>query len=510
MLRALQATEQQCLAHNVQVRAQRVHQTDAILLRISRQVAIISRTSQGIIHDLVETATTKLLRDQVLHLIAVVRRGLIAQASFHLLVELHVVIAIDTENILDNVNITLYVYTINRHTKAQSLSRLRLNLHLQAVDDALNRLYRDLLTDQAIDLRVRDLHTVRLNNLRINILDSAGNLTARQLLDQESRPFQDIDRIIRIQATLEAERGVRVQAKTTGRLTDPCRMEASRFQEDIGSLLGYARIQATENTTDTHRLFRITDHQVAIGQRTLYAIQRNELRTRLNGLDNHLISLNLSGIERMQGLSQLMQDEIGDIDHVINRTQANHTQPVLQPFRALLNRHALDRHARVTQASLFVLDNHLNGRCLIVDLEGLNRRQPQCRRLAGLLQISGQVASDTIMRRRVHPVRSDIHLQDIITLYIIIIFRQCTDNRVSRQYDNTGMIGSDTDLILGANHAIRLNPADLRLLDRETLVAIIQFRPVNSDNHLLACRHVRSATNNLQWRLATHIHRRDM
>ena len=114
------------------------------------------------------------------------------------------------------------------------------------------------------------------------------------------------------------------------------------------------------------------------------------------------------------------------------------------------------------------------------------------------------------MRRRVHPVRSDIHLQDIITLYIIIIFRQCTDNRVSRQYDNTGMIGSDTDLILGANHAIRLNPADLRLLDRETLVAIIQFRPVNSDNHLLACRHVRSATNNLQWRLATHIHRRDM
>ena len=78
------------------------------------------------------------------------------------------------------------------------------------------------------------------------------DLTSRQLLYQQGGTFQYIHRIVRIQTTLEAERSVRIQAKTTSGLANPRRMKTSGFQEYVGGLLRHAGIQTAEHATDTN------------------------------------------------------------------------------------------------------------------------------------------------------------------------------------------------------------------------------------------------------------------
>ena len=102
------------------------------------------------------------------------------------------------------------------------------------------------------------------------------------------------------------------------------------------------------------------------------------------------------------------------------------------------------------------------------------------------------------MRSSVHTVRSDIHFQHVVALYIIILLGRSSYNCISRQYDNTGMVCPDTDLVFRTDHSVRLDAADLRPFDRKDFVTVIEFRTVHSDNHFLACCDIRCATNDLQ------------
>ena len=119
----------------------------------------------------------------------------------------------------------------------QTFGCFRNDFHLQASQNTLNGLYRNVLTDQTVDLVVSQFYGIRLYRIRINILDRSGNLTTGYFLDQQSGTFQYIDRIVRIQTAFEAERSIGVQTEATGCLTNPCRMETSRFKEYIRSLL---------------------------------------------------------------------------------------------------------------------------------------------------------------------------------------------------------------------------------------------------------------------------------
>ena len=118
MFDALQATKQQCLTHAVQISTQRIHQHHTMCLRIGSQLRVVSGASQGIIQNLIETCATKLLRNQVLHFPTTISRCLVAQVRLHLIAELHIVIAIDTEDILNDIHITLHINTIDWHIQS--------------------------------------------------------------------------------------------------------------------------------------------------------------------------------------------------------------------------------------------------------------------------------------------------------------------------------------------------------------------------------------------------------
>ena len=342
--------------------------------RISSQFVVISGTSQRIVHDFIETRTAELFWYQVLQLVTTVSSSLVAQVRFYILTELYIIISVDTKDIFYHIDITLYVDTVNRNMDSQTFFSLWNDFHFQAFQNTFNRFHRNILTDQGIDLVISQFYRIRQHRTRINILDSTGNLTASYFLDQQSGTLQYINGIVCIQTTFETERSIGIQTETPSRLTDPCRMETSRFQEHIRSLFRHTWIQATEHTTDTHCVFRVTDHQIMIGQRTFNTVQGNELRSFRLCFHDHFVSFYFTCIERVQRLPHFMQHKVSHVHYIINRTQTDYSQTVFQPFRTFFYRYAFDRHTGVTRTGFRIFNDHFDSRSFIVDLESVHRR----------------------------------------------------------------------------------------------------------------------------------------
>ena len=61
-----------------------------------------------------------------------------SQRGFQLSRNLHVVVTIDAEDILNDIARTLHVHTISRYCEFESFLVLMVNAHLQALDNALD------------------------------------------------------------------------------------------------------------------------------------------------------------------------------------------------------------------------------------------------------------------------------------------------------------------------------------------------------------------------------------
>ena len=184
---------------------------------------------------------------------------------------------------------------------------------------------------------------------------------------------------------------------TTGSLTYPGRMEVGTFQEYILCGFGSTGIQSTEYTGDTHRLFRVTDHQVTIRQRTFHFVQCHELGTFGNSLHHNLTTFDLIGIEAVHRLTVCMYNVVGNIDNVIDRTKANQTELVLQPGRTFLHGHSLDGYPGITRTGFGIFHLDVDVHIVVVYLERINRRTFQGSLIAVLNQPGIQVTRYAIM-----------------------------------------------------------------------------------------------------------------
>ena len=149
-----------------------------------------------------------------------------------------------------------------------------------------------------------------------------------------------------------------------------------------------------------------------------------------------------------------MQYEISHVHYIINWTQADGTQFILQPFRAFLNRNAFDAYARITKAGLCIFHDYFNSRSSIINFESIHARTFQSERLAILFQVSSQITGYTKMRSGIHTVRSYIDFQYIVALDIIIILCKSSYNHISWQHDDSGVVSTNTYFIFRTNHTI--------------------------------------------------------
>jgi len=162
----------------------------------------------------------------------------------------------------------------------------------------------------------------------------------------------------------------------------------------------------------------------------------------------------------VQRLTECMNNVICDIYYIIDRTQSDDTEFILQPFRTFFNRYAFHRYTGIARASLSVFNCNFDIQIIIFNGESIYRRPLQRSRFIILHQISIQVTSYTIMRTSIGTIRSDIHFQHIVALDVIIIFGKSSRDCISRQNDNTCMIRTDAYFIFCTNHAVGLNTTE--------------------------------------------------
>ena len=279
-------------------------------------------------------------------------------------------------------------------------------------------------------------------------------------------------------------------------------MEIGRLQEHVGGALGHTRVQTAEHAADAHRLLAVADHQVAVGERALHAVEGDELGARGGGPDDDAVALDLAQVKAMHGLSGAQQYVVGDIDDVVDGTLAHGEQQVLEPLGTLLHLHAAHGKAGIAGAGLGVLDGDGDAAVDAVAGEVVNAGTVQMAVHAVALHPSRQVACHTVVRAAVNAVGGEVHLDEVVVLDAVVLGCGSAHHSVLGQDDDAVMAGAHTDFVLGANHAQRLLAAHLAALDGEFLVAVIEFGAQGGDDDLLAGGHVGSTAHDLDGGIA--------
>ena len=172
---------------------------------------------------------------------------IVAERGVQFLWELHVVVAVDTQDILHYVALALYVHAVARYTQLPGLTLFAHNLHFHGMEDTLNQLFAQLLTNQRMCTVDVELYwewckhfTTIYRRSRSTIYSAAiynlhRNLTACYLLDEQCAAFEYVEGVIWVATALIAEAGIGRELMTASGLADAHWVEVGTLQEDIGS-----------------------------------------------------------------------------------------------------------------------------------------------------------------------------------------------------------------------------------------------------------------------------------
>ena len=191
------------------------------------------------------------------------------------------------------------------------------DFHFQTLDDVLDGFVVDVLADEAGGIVITQVDRKSREVVRFHVHDIATNLSAGHLLDEHGGQLEVIDSLVGVDAALEAERRIGVQAKTTGCLAYPGGMEIGALQEHIGGLLGHTRVKAAKHTTYAHGFLAVANHQVTVGESALHAVEGDKLGALGHGLDHHSVAFHLGQVKAVHGLSHTQQDVVGDVQMLL-------------------------------------------------------------------------------------------------------------------------------------------------------------------------------------------------
>ena len=135
---------------------------------------------------------------------------------------------------------------------------------------------------------------------------------------------------------------------------------------------------------------------------------------------------------------------------------------------------------------------------MVIDLEVIHGRTVQGCLVAVLNEPGVEVARHTVVRAGVGTVGRDIYFDEPIALEAVVLGSGCANDSVGGQHDDTAVVMADANLVLGTDHAIGLNAAQLALLDDELLIAVIELGAKRSHDDLLAGSHIGGTADNLR------------
>ena len=505
----LQRIENQRLPHHIQVVAERIDDGHRLLCRIGLELVVVLPFRQRIVHDLHETAVGQQVGDRLAHLL---RIGMLRRidGSLHAHGELNVVVAVDAEHFLHHVAFACHVHAISRNSHDTAARRGRQDLEIQALQNPLVRLSAQLLADEAVHACVIQLNADRLIRLRADLLRRADHGRTGDLLQEQGGAAGSDHRRGGIDAALVAERSVGLETLALRGLSDGHRVEISRLEEHLGGRLGDTGVEAAEHAGNAHRLLRVADHEVVAAKRVLHPVEGRKLAVGRAAAHHHFPAGDLRRVESVERMTHLIEHEVRDVDHAVDRTLADGHQALLQPLGRRAHFDIFERDANVTGCQIGGLHLHGDGRA-DTGLERAHVGQGPFHGDAILLAVGIQVAGHADVAGAVHAVGRQADLEERIFLQLQLLAGRSAHHGRGIEHHDAGMVVANAQFILRADHAEAFDATDLGALDLE-LAAVVggQLGADRSQQHFLPLRHVGSAADDLQELGLTRIEFRDM
>ena len=215
---------------------------------------------------------------------------------------------------------------------------------------------------------------------------------------------------------------------------------------------------------------------------------------------------------QVQGLSQFEKHEIGDVHQVVLGVDARGTQAVLHPLGRGGYLAVFYGHARIAGRRLVVLDADFHAEVVVVRGESRHVGHLHRNIFPPAAQIGRQVARHADVRRGIHTVGREPHLDQVVVLDAEVVPGRRTRHGIGGKLHDPVVRGSDAQFVLGTEHAERLHAADLAAFDLEFLVAAagVEHRAHRGAEHFQPRAAVGGAADDLQRLARADVDRGDM
>jgi len=359
--------------------------------------------------------------------------------------------------------------------------------------------------EHPVDPLQGQFHDAGLRRIRKNFRHALRHPAARQTRDQVRRPVQGRAYPPGVRALLEPLGRLGPEPQPAGRDADARGVKTGGLQNDVNGILRYLGIGAAHYAGDGDGALCIGDDQHVRRQLPLLSVQRDNALAGARPARFDAPFGHLCRVEGVQRLAVFQHDEVGHIDHVVDRADARRHQAVLQPLGGRPDAHAPDVSGRVMRAQIRI--GHGDGhrpRDVVPFLAEFRFRQAygtpcQRRRFVGHAQHA----------EAVRPVGRQLQLQ-----HRVVQFQQLhyvgSDFRTFRKHQDAFLLllrkelDIEAELARGADHPLGFDAAKRRLFDAD---AAGEGGAGKRHGHLLAGRHVGSPAHDLQIGSLADIHR---
>ncbi|MDT4829886.1 hypothetical protein FQZ97_633200 [compost metagenome] len=399
------------------------------------------------------------------------------------------VVAVEAAQLFDQVHFQADVEAVARHVHAPLAGAVGGDLEVQRGEQALDfggvhfhaQHLRDALGTQGDRL---DLRQVRF---ACGFDDGAG-FAADDVQQQAGGALHGFAGELEVHATLEAVRGVGVQAIGTGLASDGDGVEEGGFEEQVASLGADAAVLATHDAGDGQGAGVVGDHQGVGTQGDFLAVEQDKLLALLRHAHADT-AVDFGEVEGVHRLAEFEHHVVGDVDGGVDAAHVGTAQALDHPQRGRLGQvDVADHAAEVARAGSRGGDFHrahfVMGRGNGGDLRAGDRRIVECTHFAGeagkaqaVATVGGQAQFDD------HVIQAEVGA-DVLA-----------HGGVGGQFHQAVVVIADLQFGGRAEHAVGLDATQLGLLDLEVAG---QFGADHGEGDLQAGAHVGRAAHDLE------------
>ena len=354
-----------------------------------------------------------------------------------------------------------------------------LDLKVQLFEQLLLLLGGQVQTEQRVHLVRLERQTLVVRVGVVNVDDAVDDLACAEHFDQLTRTVDRIEGHARVQTLLKATGSLGAHTERLCGDTNGSAVEVRGLENDGPGVVHNLGVCAAHNACNSNRLVVVADGEHLVAQVVIYAVKGLDGLAVAGAADNDAAVGQALVVERMHRLAVLEHNIVGDINDVVDRTNAAGVQTLAHPRRRRLDLDILDNAGGVARAQVGVLDLD---RHILVDVaaDALDRGGLDAERT---VEGCGGLTRQTDNAQAVRAVRGNLEVGNPVvqTEHLLDVL---ANRGAGRQEQDAVLAGiryaavGQTQLLKRAHHAVGRHAAQLALGD---LHAARQGRLVQAD-----------------------------